>query len=121
MKYRELIKRVQQYSGFSDSESKEALQLMVESLAVRLNEGERKDFASQLPMELKDMALSVRSTDENRKVDLLQQFMELQDIDEGHAEKQIKATWHALNDAISGGEIDDIKAQLSNKTVALLS
>jgi uncharacterized protein (DUF2267 family) len=49
MKYRELIKKVQNYSGFSDTESKEALEMMVESLAVHLNEGERKDFASQLP------------------------------------------------------------------------
>lgn len=120
MKYRELIKRVQSYSGFSDSESKEALQLMVESLAVRLTEGERKDFASQLPTELKDIALSVWPIEENRKPDLLHQFMELQDIDEGHAKKQIKATWKALKDAVSSGEIDDVKAQLSNKTVTLL-
>lgn len=120
MKYRELIKRVQDYSGFSDSESKEALQLMVESLAVRLTEGERKDFASQLPTELQDMALAVRSTSENRDTDMLRQFMELQDIDEGHAKKQIRAAWGALKDAISRGEIEDIKAQLSNRTVDLL-
>ncbi len=120
MKYRELIKRIQHDSGFSDAESQDALQLMVESLAVRLTEGERKDFASQLPTELKDIALSVRSTSEDRKVDMLQQFMDLQNIDENHAKKQIKVTWHALKKAISPGEIDDIKSQLSNKTVALL-
>jgi nucleoid DNA-binding protein len=45
MSFRELIKKVQLASGFSDSESQEALELMVESLAERLNDGERKDFA----------------------------------------------------------------------------
>lgn len=120
MKYRELIKRVQDYSGFSDSESKDALELMVESISVRLTDGERKDFASQLPTELKAIALTVRSTNENRKEDLVRQFMELEDIDESHAKKQIKAAWKALKDAISPGEIEDIQSQLPNKTLAQL-
>lgn len=121
MRYRQLIKRVQDYSGFSDSESKEALQLMVESLAVHLNEGERKDFASQLPMELQDLALSVYATEDNSQEDIVQQFMEIEEIDEGHAKKQIKAAWQALKDAISGGEIEHIKAQLPNNVAGLLA
>lgn len=120
MQYRQLIKKVQDYSGFSDSESKEALQLMVESLAVRLTEGERKDFASQLPQELQDIALAVYATDENSKEDILKQFMEIEDIDEGHAKKQIKAAWKALKEAVSGGEIEHIKAQLPQNMIPLL-
>lgn len=120
MKYRELIKKVQSYSGFSDSESKEALEMMVESLAVHLNEGERKDFASQLPQELKDMALSVYPSEENAKEDIIEQFMEYEHIDEGRAKKQIHASWKALKDALSPGEIDHIRAQLPNRTVAFL-
>lgn len=120
MKYREIIKKVQDYSGFSDSESQDALQMMVESLAVHLTEGERKDFASQLPSELQDIALSVLPTEESVNQDILDQFMEIQEIDENRAKKQIKAAWQALKDAISGGEIEDIKAQLPNQTVALL-
>src|SRR5947209_19721283 len=120
MKYRELIKKVQNYSGFSDSESKDALELMVESLAVHLTEGERKDFASQLPQELQDIALSVYSTKENAKEDILAQFIEIQHVPEARAKKQIYAAWKAIKDAISGGEIEHIKAQLPNRTVAFL-
>jgi uncharacterized protein (DUF2267 family) len=120
MKYRELIKRVQDYSGFSDAESEEALEMMVESLAVHLTEGGRKNFASQLPQKLKDMALSVYATDENSKEDIIVQFMEYEHIDEGRAKKQIHATWSALKDALSGGEIEHIKAELPNRTVAFL-
>lgn len=120
MGFRELIKRVQYHSGFSDKESKEALEQMVESLAVHLTEGERKDFASQLPQELRDLALSVYPTDYTANQDIVEQFVEMQHIPENRAKKQIHAAWEALKDAISPGEINDIRAQLPNKTVAFL-
>ncbi|MDB5186149.1 MAG: hypoxic response protein 1 [Candidatus Saccharibacteria bacterium] len=120
MGFRELIKKVQDYSGFSDRESKEALEHMVESLSVHLTEGERKDFASQLPQELQDIALAVYPTEAHARQDMLEQFMENQHIDEPRAKKQILSAWKALKDAISPGEIDDIRAQLPNKTVQFL-
>jgi uncharacterized protein (DUF2267 family) len=108
------------YSGFSDAESQDALECMVENLAVRLTDGERKDFASQLPHELQDIALSVSPSAENHRKDLVSEFMELQHIDEPHAKKQIFSSWKAIKDAISPGEINDIRAQLPNATVAFL-
>ncbi len=120
MKYRELIKRVASYSGFSDAESQDALDCMVESLAIHLTEGERKDFASQLPQELQDRALAVLPTRETSRQDMLEQFMETQKIEEPRARKQMHAAWEALKDAIAEGEINDIRAQLPRKTVAML-
>jgi uncharacterized protein (DUF2267 family) len=120
MKYRELIKKVQNYSGFSDAESKDALEMMVESIAVHLNEGGRKNFASQLPQKLKDMALSVYATADNSREDLIKQFMANEHIDEAKAKKQILAAWGALKDALSRGEIEHIRAQLPKNTVAFL-
>jgi uncharacterized protein (DUF2267 family) len=120
MGFRELIKKMQVISGFSDKESKEALEHMVECLAVRLTEGERKDFASQLPSELQSIALSVYPSEENYTKDLIKQFMEDEQIDESRAKKQILCAWQTLKSAISPGEIDHIKAQLPGKAVALL-
>jgi uncharacterized protein (DUF2267 family) len=120
MKYRDLIKKVQDYSGFSDAESEEALEMMIESLAVHLTEGERKDFASQLPQKLKDMALSVYPSAENAKEDIVEQFMKYEHINESRAKKQIHASWQALKDALSHGEIEHIRAQLPNRTVTFL-
>jgi uncharacterized protein (DUF2267 family) len=120
MKLRELIKRVQLESGFSDTESKEALEMMVESLAVRLDEGERKDFASQLPPELQDLALSVFPSRENTSKDIIQQFMEMEHIEEDHAKKQVLSAWKVLKQAINDGEVRHIKSQLSKKTATLL-
>lgn len=119
MGFRELIKKLLA-AGFSDAESKEALELMVESLAVHLTEGERKDFASQLPQELKALALSVYPTKELARQDILEQFVETQHIEENHAKKQIYSAWKALKEALSKGQVEHIRAQLPDTTVAFL-
>lgn len=120
MKYRELIKTVQLHSGFSDAESKDALDGTVAVLAVHLTEGQRWNFASQLPEELQDLALSVYATNENSHEDLFEQFMEVQELDEPHAKKQLLSAWEALKDTLSAGLIDHIRAQLPKRTVQLL-
>ena len=120
MKYRELIKTVQEYSGFSDEESKDALDGTVAVLAVHLTEGQRWNFASQLPQELKALALAVYTTDENSHQDLFEQFMEVQEVDAPRAKKQLLSAWEALKDTLSSGLIDHIRAQLNARTVRLL-
>ena len=119
MGLRELIKKVQFYSGFSDAESQQALELMTENIAARLNDGERQDFASQLPAELQEIALSAK-TEGKHESDLIQDFMDKEGIPADRAKKQILGVWRAFKDAISPGEIDDIRAQLPNETVAFL-
>jgi uncharacterized protein (DUF2267 family) len=66
------------------------------------------------------MALSFYPTKENSTEDLVEQFMEYEHIDESRAKKQIHAVWQALKEALSSGEIDHIRAQLPNRTVAFL-
>ncbi|HSX16256.1 MAG TPA: DUF2267 domain-containing protein [Candidatus Saccharimonadales bacterium] len=113
---RELVKKVQLYSGFSDQESQMALEQMVDSLARRLTEGERKDFASQLPPELQMIARDALPLADKHQ-DIVGEFMEAQRVPEPRAKKQILSSWHALKDAITPGEIEDMRA---NATVALL-
>lgn len=121
MRYREMVKKVQQYSGFSDSESENALVTFIKMLAKRLTPDERMDFASQLPAELQDTAMSVGSTDENISMeDIVETIAEEQNIDEDHAKKQVMAAWQTLKDAITRGEIDDIRAQLPKDMKAQL-
>jgi len=121
MGYKELIKKVQVYSGFSSAESKDALDCLVETLAVRLDETERLDFASHLPPELQDMALAVYPSRENTSKDILIQFMEFQNVQEARARKQILSAWQALKDDVSKGEIDHLRRQLPNRLNHLLS
>jgi uncharacterized protein (DUF2267 family) len=121
MKYRELVKCVQNYSGFSDQESEEALKLITETLASRLEPGERKDFASQLPSELQDFAMApATGAMKFTKDDMYDQLGELEGIDTSHVIKQVMAVWKALKDAISRGELEHIRAQLPNDLAAEL-
>lgn len=120
MKYRELIKTVQHYSGFSDSESKDALDGAVAAIAVHLTEGERKDFAAQLPTELQDLALAVYPTEETATEDLLEQFTEMQEVDEPRAKMQFISAWQALKDTMSIGLIDHIRAQFPQRNSNML-
>ena len=120
MTYREMIKRVQHYSGFSDNESETALLLFIKNLAARLTPNERKDFANQLPIDLQEVAM----TDEVSRVrtanDFIMQFCIEEDIDEKRAKKQVMSAWKAVKDTVSKGEIDDIKAQLPQDLAAQL-
>jgi uncharacterized protein (DUF2267 family) len=120
MTYKEIIHKVQENSGFSLAESKDSIEMMVESLAVHLAENERKDFADQLPEELHAIAMSVYATNENSREGVLEQFARVQNISVTRAKKQINAAWRALKAAISKSQIARIRAQLPNKTTELL-
>lgn len=121
MRYRELIKRVQLYSGFTDIESKDALDGTTAVIALHLTEGERRKFASQLPEELQAVALAVYATDENTSADIFKQFQIEQHISEGRAKKQLLSAWRALKEALSKGLVEHICAQLPTRTLTLLS
>lgn len=120
MKYREMIKKIQHDSGFSDIESKEALDLTTKTIAERLTDDERKDFASQLPQELQEIALSADTTSELRKMNILEEFMERAGIEEPRAKKQILTSWKAIKSSISPGNIKDIRSQLKKRTAEFL-
>jgi uncharacterized protein (DUF2267 family) len=120
MTYREMIKKVQHYSGFSDSESETALVLFVKNLAARLTPDERKDFASELPIDLKKVALTEEVSRVRTADDFIQQFCEEEEIDKNRAKKQVMSAWRVIKDAISKGQIEDIRAQLPNDLAAQL-
>lgn len=112
MGYQELIKKVQIYSGLSSSESKDAIDCLVETLAVRLDETGRKQFATNLPEELGDMVLAVYPSDENSKPDIMLQFMQLQQVGPTRARKDFLSAWQALKDSVSNNEIKRLRQQL---------
>ena len=120
MQYRELVKQVMNYTGFSDAESEQALRLFIRKLATRMTEEEREDFASQLPETLANIALEPDTTETWGANEFIQQFVEAEDIEEGRAKKQIYAVWQALKDALTPGEIKDIRAQMPGDLAAML-
>jgi uncharacterized protein (DUF2267 family) len=121
MKFHDMIQTVQSASDFSDTESKDALEMMVESLAVHLPERERREFAEQLPEELRDIALSVMATEENSRMDILKQFMLIEHISRARAKRQITCAWRALKRAVDITKLERIKVHIPRTSLALLT
>lgn len=120
MGYREMVKKVQSYSGFSDSESENALRMFIRTLSKRLTSDEREDLASQLPAELQDDALQTEEVDKMQMEDMMHEMAESMEVDESRAKKHIMAAWQTLKDAISPGEIQNIRAQMPQSMTAML-
>ncbi|MDQ3206102.1 MAG: DUF2267 domain-containing protein [Pseudomonadota bacterium] len=112
MQYRELVKKVQHYSGFSDQESEMALRIFVNTLGARLTPEERAHFAIQLPQDLKEEAMSSEESERFGADEFIRRVCNEAGVDESEAEKQILASWSATKEAVSPGEIRQIKAQL---------
>lgn len=121
MSFRRLVNSVQRYSGFSTQESKDALELMVESIAVRLEENKRKEFASELPEMLSDIALSVLPSEENSTGKIVDQFMTYEDLGLERAKKLMEAAWRALVDNISETQLNMLKPNLSQSGIPALN
>lgn len=121
MQYREFLKRVADHSGFSDSESLEATQVFMETLASRLNYAEIRNFVSQLPHEVADMATpGVGKLEKFHGDEFLERIAERQHITTAHAKKQMYSVWQTLKEAVDEGQINHLRSQLPNDMVELL-
>lgn len=121
MGYRELVRTMRQKSGLSDAEAEDALDLMVESIAERLDDLEREEFAGQLPPELQDIALGAHVADrEERSQDLVHEFMNKEKIDETKAKKHVRAAWETLKSFITEVEINQIRSRLPDRVATVL-
>ncbi len=112
MGYREMINKVQLYSGFSNKESESALRTLVHVLASRLPDQDRTDLAQQLPIELQEVTEDIESIEESDLDDVIYEIAEEENIDEERAEKQILAAWQALKDFLTPGQIAQIRVQM---------
>lgn len=118
MGYIELIEQVKKSSGFTNTESEEALIGTVESIAERLSADERKDFASQLPVELQEVALSVNTV--SPQEDIIEDFMETYDVAEDRAKQRLLAAWNVIKKTLSLREVRHIRAQMTKNTLQIL-
>ena len=120
MGYKEMIARVQQSTGFTGAESKDALDATVECTAVRLDDAERRKFAAQLPAELQNIALSVYPSIYNTRDNMLELMMELQHASRLRAKKQLLSAWGALKQVLGAVEIKRIHERMPRKVARIM-
>jgi uncharacterized protein (DUF2267 family) len=121
MNYRDMIHKVQEYSGLSEEESEKGLKTFINTLSCRLTPHERTDFVSELPRELQSEAASVDPEASFSMSDVITTMAESQHVDENRAKQLVSASWKALRDALTTGEIDTLKAGLPRDVMSELT
>ncbi|RIK43573.1 MAG: DUF2267 domain-containing protein [Chloroflexi bacterium] len=120
MKYDEFIQRVQELAGVQTSD--EALRLtqaVLETLGERLYRTEQSQMAAQLPKGIKELFVA-RQPPENTRRDVqgfsLEEFYHRVSARSGvsypKALKQTKAVMAVLQEAVTSGQIEDVRREL---------
>jgi uncharacterized protein (DUF2267 family) len=122
MKYHEFIKEVQERGHMaSREEAEEATRATLGPLSGRLAGGEPHDLASQLPPELAEYV----RYDEEQKSDpfsldeFFRRVAEKEGVDEPDAVYHARVVVEVLQEAVTKGEIDDVRSQLPPKYAPL--
>jgi uncharacterized protein (DUF2267 family) len=113
MQYNEFIKKLQSTTGLVDEEAAvRATEATVSTLSERISAEEAMDMAAQLPEEIKQYT----DVDEHAQRFSVDEFFDRVSKKEGanrkEAEQHSRAVMSVLNDAVTSGEIEDIKDQL---------
>ena len=123
MKYDEFIEQVEKRAHLSsESEAQRATQATLETLAAFITPMERHDAASELPRVIKEYMQrpflgpgkhSVPGPESNVSLDdFFQSVSILEEVPLETAREHARAVMSVLRDALSGGEFEDIRAQL---------
>jgi uncharacterized protein (DUF2267 family) len=120
MQYDEFIQRVQDLTGVETSEAAIRLtQAVLETLGERLYRTEQSQMAAQLPKGIKELFV-VRQPPENVRRDVqgfgLEEFYQRVSARSGvsfpNARKHTKAVMAVLQEAVTSGQIDDVRREL---------
>jgi uncharacterized protein (DUF2267 family) len=113
MKANEFIKQVKIRAGLnSREEAIDATQATLSVLGERLFGGERDDLAAQLPPELQSFLMEGKAGEKFDVHEFFVRISEEEDCAVDEAAEHARAVLEVLCEAVSQGEIEDIKAQL---------
>lgn len=120
MQHDEFIGQVQHRARLSTrGDAERATRSVLETLAERLDGGEAKDLAAQLPREIglhltRDPERAWKS-ERLSLDDFFQRVSERESVDPPKAVFHARAVMSVVNDAVSAGEMDDVRQQLGEE------
>ncbi len=114
VQYEEFLKKVQDRIGPAQpDEARRAIIATLETLGERISGGEASDLAEQLPEELKEPLHQAGEDNEEFSLDdFLRRVGEREDVETDEVREHVSAVMTVLKEAVSGGELDNIRAQL---------
>lgn len=120
MKYNSLVRKIKHLAQtHQDDESQDALQVLVENIAMHLDDVSRREFAARLPEELQSAAMMV-PTAASMDDDIIERFLEIDDVDEMTARQYMQAAWEAIAELFDTDVLKEIIRQLPRKTAHAL-
>jgi uncharacterized protein (DUF2267 family) len=113
MNYETFIDRVGRRAGVPAERAEVLTRAALHTLSDRLTAGEAMDLAAQLPKKLQMPLRPQRETAERFSLaEFTRRTAERAGVDQAIAENGIRAVFATLREAVSGGEFDDVLAQL---------
>jgi uncharacterized protein (DUF2267 family) len=120
-----VVARVAELASVDPPLARRAVEAVLETLAVRISEGEVEDLMARLPPDLASPL--ERGLAESRKATRmsLQEFLERvakrEDVKMDDAERHARAVFAALSEVVSGKEIHDVESELPREYAQLFS
>ncbi len=120
-----LVDRVAELAGLDSPHARRAVEAVLETLAVRISEGEVRDLMKKLPSHLREPL--ERGLAESRKAtrmsleEFLGRIAERDGVDRDDAEVHARAVFAALRDYVSSKEIHDVESELPREYAPLFS
>lgn len=117
MQYQEFIERVQGRTGLSEERARGAISATFTTLGEYLVWDEAPDLASQLPQEISE-PLTDQPTNRPKLLsyeDFMQRLAENEGTNEGAARDHVSAVMGVLQEAVSEGELEDLKRQFPSE------
>lgn len=116
MKFDEFLGHVQHRARLASSgEALRATQAVLEVLAQRLAGGEAEDLAAQLPSEFKDYLRQPNHGESFGLDEFFERVQAREGVDLPESVHHVRAVISVLKDAVSAGEIADVRAQLPSE------
>ena len=121
VQYEEFLSKVQDRIGpVGPDEARRTVTATLSTLSERINGGEAKDLAAQLPEELKEPIQ--RSGEEAERFsfeEFLRRVGEREGVNTDAARDHASAVITVLREAVTGGQLDDIRGQLPQEFASL--
>lgn len=120
MTYDEFVGRVQQQARLgSTGEAMKAIGATLETLGERLHGGEAENLAAQLPQEIGHYLGDAGSSASFDLDTFYDKVCERSGADKPDAVHHARVVMNVVQEAVSGGELDDMKAQLPDEYAPL--
>jgi len=111
---------VQEAAGIDEGHAARAIAATLATLAERLDPGEARDLADEVPPELAAWLATNTPAARFGVDEFIRRVAEREGVDAATAERDARAVFTALGYAVSPGELADAAAQLPNEFAALL-